>query len=86
MNPLAQREKKKKKKKRERYQECCFSSWKIVSALWLPALVCGRVFCRPVISRVRGVSHHFSLHAKVGGVHFMFCVNNVLPQEGKEIH
>ena len=43
-------------------------------------------FCRPVISRVRGVSHHFSLHAKVGGVHFMFCVNNVLPQGGKEIH
>ena len=50
MNPLAQREKKKKKKKkkeRERYQECCFSSWKIVSALWLPALVCGRVFVVP---------------------------------------
>ena len=83
MNPLAQREKKKKKRK---ISGVLFSSWKIMSALWLPALVCGRVFCRPVISRVRGVSHHFSLHAKVGGVHFMFCVNNVLPQGGKEIH
>ena len=82
MNPLAQRKNKKKRKLSGVLffiMENCICAMVASLGLWSG-------FCRPVISRVRGVSHHFSLHAKVGGVHFMFCVNNVLPQGGKEIH